>query len=220
MEPQGYCLRVDAMDGYAEKLRSLKFCNDYTSIVVVKHEGAKGENTHYHMVVATSVKSQAFRTRMKKIFDQGKGNGHMSIKPWDGSIDAVAYLFHEDPDAPLVVQHKVSDTYLTQAKERNKAVSAVVLANKARASHLLEEVIWEQVEDRAYVGQPGWRVMDETILAQMFILQALRLGKYVPQPWHIRAMVSRIQFRLQNGDENLEEDYATRLALQIYYRPS
>lgn len=31
---------------------------------------------------------QAFRVRFKKIFTEGKGNGHMAIKAWDGDMDA------------------------------------------------------------------------------------------------------------------------------------
>lgn len=180
MEPLGYCLRVDAHEGYRDKLNSLKFDKDYKAIVVVKHDGAKGENTHYHAVIRTEVKPQAFRARMKKIFDAGKGNGHMSIKPWDGSIDAVSYLYHEDPNAVLVLQYNVEDEYIKQAKERNKAVTSMVLANKAKASWHLEDAVWEQIKDRSLDGRPGWRVMDETVIARILILLALRSGKYVP----------------------------------------
>lgn len=219
MEPLGYCLRVDSHEGYRDKLNGLKYDQDYKAIVVVKHDGAKGENTHYHAVIRTEVKPQAFRARMKKIFDAGKGNGHMSIKPWDGSIDAISYLYHEDPDTVLVVQHHVTDEYLAQAKERNKAVTAMVVANKAKASWQLEDAVWEHIKDRTYDHTPGWRVMDETVIARTLILLALRSGKYVPQVWHLKAMVQRLQHRLQNGDEEGEEEFAARLASQIYYRP-
>ena len=82
-------MRVDALEGYVDKLRSIPLCLDYKSMVAVRHTGNKGENPHYHFVIQTQVAGQAFRVRMRKIFDQGKGNGHMSIKPWDGSIDAI-----------------------------------------------------------------------------------------------------------------------------------
>ena len=71
---------VDARDGYAEKMLMLKSVTDYEAIVAIKHKGASGENPHYHMVVRTHIKDQAFRVRMRKVFDQGKGNGHMSIQ--------------------------------------------------------------------------------------------------------------------------------------------
>lgn len=218
MDTVGYCMRVDALEGYADKLAPLTLNQDYTAIVAMKHHGSTKENAHYHLVIRTQVAQQAFRVRMRKIFDQGKGNGHMSIKPWDGNIDAIAYLFHEDEDANVLVQHNVDDDTITTARARNKAVTAMVVANKAKASWHLEDVVWEQIADRANDGHPSWRLMDEEIIAERMILIALRSGKYVPQAWHLKAMVTRLQFKLQNGHEEPEEKFAARLARQIYHR--
>jgi len=210
MDTHGYCVRVDALDGYSDKLPMLRACEDYKSIIAVKHMGNKGENPHFHLVVRTQVASQAFRVRMRKIFDQGKGNGHMSIKPWDGCNDAVSYLFHEDENTTILVQHNISDETVAQAKERNRAVAAMVVASKTKASWLLEEVVYDQLK-----GKPS---PSEATVGQQLILAALRNGKYVPQPWHIRAMTQRIQFKLLNGFEEAEEDFAMRLSRQIFYR--
>jgi len=218
MNSIGYCMRVDAIDGYSEKLLMLPACQDYKSMVAMKHHGHDKENVHYHVVIQTEIASQAFRVRMRKIFDQGKGNGHMSIKPWDGNNDAIAYLFHEDQDAVVLVQHNVSDETIAQAKARNRAVTEMVVASKSKASWKLEDALWEEIKDRADHGDPGWRVIEESILGQRLILLALRAGKYVPQPWHVKAMVQRLQFRLMNGSEELEENFAMRLARQIFYR--
>jgi len=204
-------MRVDALDGYADKLPSLTMCTDYRSIVAVRHKGNKGENPHYHLVVQTEVAGQAFRVRMRKIFDQGQGNGHMSIKPWDGSIDAISYLFHEDENAVVLLQHNVSDDTILQARERNKAITQMVMASKAKASWHLESVVYEQIKDL-----PGYQ--SESSIGQKLILAALRNGKYVPQPWHIRAMTQRIQFQLLNGEMEAEEDFALRLARNIFYQ--
>lgn len=211
-------MRVDALEGYLAKISAMSMYADYDSIVAVAHRGSTKENAHYHLVIRTRVAAQAFRVRMRKIFDQGKGNGHMSIKPWDGSVDAIAYLFHEDEDATLLIQHNVDDETITLARARNKAVTAMVLANKAKASWQLEEVVWQEIADRANTGHPGWRLMDEEIIAERMILIALRSGKYVPQAWHLKAMCARLQFRLQNGCEESEERFASRLARQIFHR--
>lgn len=218
MDTHGYCLRVDALDGYSDKLPLLSACSDYKSIVAVKHHGSQKENPHFHLVVRTEVASQAFRVRMRKIFDQGKGNGHMSIKPWDGNNDAVSYLFHEDENAVLLVQHNVSDETIAACRERNRQVTQMVVASKTKASWHLEEVIWDAIKDRAYDNTPGWRLLDESYIGQQLILAALRHGKYVPQPWHLKAMTQRLQFRLQNGHQESEEDFAMRLSRQIFYR--
>jgi len=189
----------------------LRACEDYKSIIAVKHMGNKGENPHYHLVVRTQVAQQAFRVRMRKIFDQGKGNGHMSIKPWDGNNDAISYLFHEDENTTILVQHNISDETVAQAKDRCKRVVQMVQASKAKAAWHLEDITFEQVKDL----KPA---PSEATIGQQLILNALRHGKYVPQPWHVRAMTQRIQFKLLNGVEEAEEDYAMRLSRQIFYR--
>jgi len=214
MDTHGYCVRVDALDGYSDKLPLLGACEDYKSIIAVKHKGNKGENPHFHLVVRTHIASQAFRVRMRKIFDEGKGNGHMSIKSWDGNNDAISYLFHEDENTTLLVQHNISDEAVAQAKERNRQVVAMVQASKAKASWHLEEIVYEDYKNRPK------RHYDESVIGQSLILAALRNGKYVPQPWHVKAMVQRIQFKLLNGFEEAEEEFAMRLSRQIFYRES
>jgi len=210
----GYCLRVDALEGYGAKISALALCLDYKSAVAVRHTGVSKENPHYHIVVQTEVLGQAFRVRMRKIFDQGKGNAHMSIKPWDGNIDAIAYLFHEDPTAQLILQHNVSDETVAQARARNKQVSELVAASKSKASWHLESIVLSEIQSLP-VPYHGWTA---TSIASKLILTALRNGKYVPQPWHVRAMTERIQFTLLNGSMEDEEAFASRLAQQIFNR--
>lgn len=218
MEVFGFCMRVDMLEGYGDKIKALEMNADYKAVVAVKHHGSTKENPHYHLVVRTEVHMQAFRVRMRKIFDQGKGNGHMSIKSWDGNNDAISYMFHEDEDALLLIQHGVSDDIIKQCRERNKSVVAMVQASKAKASWHLEEVVWGQIQSEANDHGVQWRMMEESIIGQRLILTALRSGKYVPQPWHVKAMVQRLQYRLQNGDEEKEEAFAMRLSNQIFYR--
>lgn len=210
MDTVGYCVRVDALDGYGDKLPMLQTCLDYKSIVAVKHNGSKGENPHFHLVVQTQIQSQAFRVRMRKIFDQGKGNGHMSIKVWDGNNDAISYMFHEDENAVLLVQHNVSDETIAACRERNRQVVALVNASKQKASWHLEELVFDEIKEIKFVS--------EQEIGQRLILAALRHGKYVPQVWLIKAMTQRIQFRKLNGSEEDEEAFAMRLSRQIFFR--
>lgn len=203
-------MRVDALDGYGEKLPLLALNTDYQSMIAVKHKGKNGENPHFHIVVRTEVAGQAFRVRMRKVFDQGKGNRHMSIKPWDGNNDAISYLFHEDENTPILVQHNVSDETVAKAKQRNRQVGEIVEASKSKASWLLEAVVFEELK-----GKP---TPPEHYIGQRLIINALRSGKYVPQPWLIRAMTQRIQFKLLDGNDEAEEEFAMRLSRQIFYR--
>lgn len=220
MDYIGYCIRVDALEGYADKLPSMKLYDDFMSIIGVKHKGETKENPHYHFVVKTNVKDQAFRVRLRKIFDQGKGNAHMSIKAWDGKIEAISYLFHEDEDAVVVLRHNISDETVAEARLVNKRVQQLVTDNKLKASWRSEEVVYEEIvrqrTNGAIKGEREFSLSDSQI-GQRILLTCLRTGKYTPQPWLVRAMVQRIQFRLINGVEEDEEAFAMRLARSIFY---
>lgn len=210
MDTYGYCVRVDALEGYAEKIRMLQICEDYRSIVAVRHKGRGGENPHYHLVIRTQVKSQAFRVRLKKIFDQGKGNGHMSIKPWDGCNDAISYMFHEDDNAELLIQHNVSDETIVEARQRNEQVQREIAKAKERASWKLIDEVYEQFK--------GKDTPYDVDIAKAIVLTAFRSGKYVPNDFLVKSMVRQIQFRLLEGDVTKEEAYAEYIADKIFSR--
>lgn len=215
MDYIGYCVRVDAMEGYAQKIPMLKVYQDFESMVVVRHQGQTKENPHYHLVIKTNVKDQAFRVRLRKIFDAGKGNAHMSIKSWDGKLEAISYLFHEDPDAVLVEQHNVSDETIAQARIINRNVQQMVTDAKTKASWRAEDIVYQELmEERK--KRPNAKWPDESIATDL-ILTCLRAGKYTPQPWLIKAMTERIQFRLLDGVEEDECRLANRLARRIFW---
>jgi len=190
-------------------MRLLALVADYRAIVAVKHRGASGENEHYHMVIKTDVKDQAFRVRMKKVFDKGKGNAHMSIKNWDGNIDAISYLFHEDEDAQLVVQHNVTDETILKARERNREVQTKMEAAKKRASWTIEAELLEH-----YMTTKQSPDLHE--IARDIVLHALRMDKYVPNDYLLKAMASKIQFKLLNGDLNREQLFAAEYVARVY----
>lgn len=209
MEFNGYCVRVDAIDGYGEKIRLLPLCADYVSIVGIKHKGSKGDNPHYHLVVKTDVRDQAFRVRLRKVFDQGSGNRHMSIKPWDGNIDAISYLFHEEPEGELVIQHNVSDETITKARARNEEVQKKMADARQRASYLIEDDLYERY--KANGKKP-----DRLEIATDMVLYALRSNKYVPNDFLLKAMAAKLEFRLLEGDLKDEEKFARRLVSSAY----
>lgn len=199
-------MRVDAREGYAEKIGLLQAQPDYDAFIAVRHKGDKGENPHYHIVIKTAVKDQAFRVRMKKKFDQGKGNGHMSIKSWDGNIDAISYLFHETEDC-IVASKNVSDELIEQAKARNREVQEKVAKAKDRASWKLEDVVYERL-----VGQE----VSEYEIALEIVKTALRSDKYMPNDFLLKAMARKIKFRLLDHDLDKEDAYARHLVASVY----
>jgi len=200
-------MRLDDRDGYHERLVALKLSGDYTSILGVKHTGSNKENPHYHLVIQTQVKDKAFRARMVKIFDKGKGNGHMSIKPWDGADEAYSYMFHEGAKK-ADINHNITDERIAHFMTLNTQVQGLVSEAKKKASFQLEAEVLLLLDKDS----------DEFEIARKIVITALRTGKYLPSDYQLRGMVDKVQFRLQDGDIDRESrivDHIVRRALKI-----
>lgn len=199
----GYCVRVNdrPVEGLEKSYwKRIQELNDveYTHIIAVKHNGDDKENPHFHIVIKTQVKAQAFRVRMKKLFPEGKGNAHMSIKPWDGNEDACSYLFHEDGvNANSYVKGWTSDD-VNRFQQRNIKVKDEVEKAKGKASYKLEEDAYNVLS--ALPNPPR----DDISIAKCVVRCAFDNDKYVPNDWLLKSIVSRIQFRLCGG--NVEEE--------------
>lgn len=214
METVGYCVRVQALEGYGDKIGGLTLTPDYVAVLATRHTGAgTKENPHYHIVIRTEIKAQAFRVRMKKLFPDGKGNAHMSIVPWDGDDRALSYLFHEDDDnTQLAARKGVSDEQITEYKQQNATVKVLVAESKKKASSTL----WEDALIY-FRANPKEERSDVKIGTYMF-LHALRTGKYPPPRWQVVGMVARVQFLLLDGNIDKEEKFAEALAKDIFER--
>lgn len=205
-------MRLQALEGYAQRVANLTVNPDYTSMIAVKHLGSKGDNEHYHVVIKTNVKAQAFRVRMKNVFDKAKGNEHMSIKNWDGNIDAISYLFHEDKEdykTPIIARKDITDETIEKAKRRNSEVQTKIAKAKSRASWTIEEELL-QIYTLARVTP------DTYTIAKDIVLHALRNDKYVPNDFQLKAMASKISFKLLDGDLNKEEKFAIDYIVKAY----
>lgn len=203
-EQLGYFIRIQQLDGYEEKIQSLKLVKDYTKILCVRHQGDTKENPHYHMTVAISVAPKAFRARMVKLFDKDKGNGHMSIKPWDGKIECNSYMFHEgDPLAPLKeIKKKIlalavgyADQEIEEIRKKNVEIKEKVEIAKGKASWKLEEIVLKkfQLVDNKYT-----RNYD---IAREILKTCFETDKYQPNDFQLKLMSDRILYKLQNTEE-------------------
>lgn len=197
MDTIGFFIRVNAYESYEEKIRMLATTADYRSVFAVRHKGKKGENVHYHIIIVTRVQPQAFRVRMKKIFDQGKGNEHMSIKRFDGNEDTYAYCFHED-EAAIIVREGISDELLERAAQRNDVVQKQVAEAKQKASWTLEEDCVNYFKDWAHIPT-------EREVADRLVRIAFDRGKYVPNPYLARQIIANVRFKLCDGDLKKED---------------
>jgi hypothetical protein len=215
MESVGYCVRVQAVEGYALKMHTL----EYDHMIAVKHLGAKGDNPHYHLVIRTDVKAQAFRKRMKRCFPDGTGNAHMSIKPWDGDDKALSYLFHEehgDEKATVIVCKGLTQERIDTLRAQNQTVQTLIVENKKKSSHLLWEGAYEHFKN---VPEKDRKFTNSTTIASYMILDALRNDKYVPQAWLLKSMTFKVEYLLCNGNVDYEEKVAHGILEQLWPAP-
>lgn len=94
----GYAIRLQDCEGYSTMFDTVFNEERFSKIIGAHHMGKKRDNPHFHFVCQTDYKSDAIRKYLKKNFDKGRGNKHISIKAWDGSSRACSYLFHEDTE--------------------------------------------------------------------------------------------------------------------------
>lgn len=108
-----YFVRINEYPGYRELIVELSEQSRFPLFLAIKHEGSTKENPHFHLVLSTLQVPKTFRTFMKTKFAQDKGNGHMSIKPWDGDDRAIQYLYHEE-DCEVLVAKGFFNEYLAE----------------------------------------------------------------------------------------------------------
>jgi len=207
MDSIGFFIRVNAYEGYEEKIHMLATNQDYKSVFAVRHQGKKGENVHYHIIVTTRVQPQAFRVRMKKIFDQGKGNEHMSIKRFDGCEDTYAYCFHEDV-ATIIVREGISDELIDRARQRNDEVQRQVADAKQKASWTLEEDCINYFKEWTHIPT-------DREVADRLVRIAFDRNKYVPNPYLARQIIANVRFKLCDGDLNKEDQVVRSIVDRI-----
>jgi len=199
-------MRLDDRENYSLLFDTLKMTEDYDKILGVKHKGNTKENEHYHFVFYTQVKFKAFRARMVKMFDKGKGNAHMSIKPFDGNEDALSYLFHEGGDP--VINKGFAPEDIARFRIRNEKVQDEVKKAKGKASFLLEEIVYEECKNSKE------RFTCEEIAFKIY-RNAFDGGKYLPNDYQIKGMVDKIMFRLCDTVQD-ETAFINSLVRRVY----
>lgn len=172
------------------------------SMVAIDHVGKGGTNPHFHIVGRfIGAKVESVRQRLRRVLAAGqettaRGNGFCSIKPWDGSIDAISYLFHEDDDAPLLIQFNVPDSLIVQARARNIEIKAQVVEHKkagridnARLFSMCEAACQEiqKTLGTAPSAFPKWRVF------KVYYELCVQEKKNFPPRFAIPGIIKRVQ---------------------------
>lgn len=210
-EKWGYAIRIQAYEGYLDKLKAM--AQAYNWICAISHKGDKKEpNPHYHIVIKSTLEDGTIRKRLKVLFDKGKGNEHMSLKKWDGNLKAISYLFHEDPDGELLISRGLTEEYILQARNLNKMTLVEVAKAKGKASWTLEEDVIKELERE---GKTFQHITNWDIARRMYLI-ALRNGKYPPTKWTCIGMTQRVMFHFAEGKPDLENDLAQRFAADVF----
>lgn len=177
---QHFFLRLQRLDGYLQLVQDFFLSTDYTRALVVPHEGGGKENPHWHIIFSTptAFKISTIRKRLNKVFTKGKGNGHCSLKEWDGElVGAGSYCFHENTDP--VIKNGFTDDEITKMREANQVIQEKMKKEKTHmelVQIIRDKCDKEQCMSPAPLGHEGmvisyrftnrhqvWRVMIEVL---------------------------------------------------------
>lgn len=124
-----YVIRVQAFEGYEEKIKGMH--ERFTRVLAVYHTGKMMNNPHYHVIVETTEKMENVRKIMKKVFDGGSGNGHMSMKKFDGERKGYAYMWHESDRETfkVVARRGHTDEQIEGYRKHHEEVLKVISEN-------------------------------------------------------------------------------------------
>jgi len=183
-----YFIRIDDRQGYLEILR--KFINNnlrFKQVLCVKHFGETGENIHYHVACESDYKQQALRKELKKLFTMGKGNGHMSIKDWDGDEKVLSYMFHEDKHEIIYSTYSTDD--INKFKDANDIIKDSIKNNCP--NNIVRETITRLIEQHKTIR---WYDKPEIIFLVWDICK--EKGEWYPNKFQLDRWVMKIQAEL------------------------
>jgi len=122
-----FFIRLQKLEDYDGRLNSLRDNEWIIKMLCIEHRGDNDDpNPHWHFTLLTTpLLLPTLRARLRLIFDKGNGNGHMSIKPWDGGIEANAYMFHEQADAAPYINKGYTAEEIEDFRNHNNGVQQV-----------------------------------------------------------------------------------------------
>lgn len=190
-------LRLQEYQGYSDSFVSV-FGDRFDRLLCVRHLGKSRENPHYHFVFRTDYKDSALRKYLKLHFTQGKGNGHMSLKPWDGQDEALSYMFHEGTDP--IMNKGFSQDEINGLKEKDLSV---------RESHVKASDMCQLILDEIMALPNGPSVMQrEVYKTRRYIFgfiysYFLKKGEWMPNRFQFERYINRIRmlYVIQNCDK-------------------
>lgn len=205
-----YFIRINECPGYAVLINGLSDLPRFPLFLAIKHDGSSKENPHFHLVLSTMQKSATLRTYLKTIFKEGKGNGHMSLKTWDGNERAIQYLYHE-ADCRVLCCKGFSTEFLKEQEEKAKLFSSEKKKYTSNLHDCIMEAIYQDDEKLKDLVQE-YRWCHRRIC--MLIWDVCKSqDKSYPNKFLLESMIRKVQATLsQKGLKNLPSWEETKLS--------
>lgn len=179
-----YVLRLQSCDGYSQMFSNV-FNDRFSRVLCVPHTGRQGDNPHYHFAFTCDYKQPALRAHLKKYFDKGSGNRHLSLKKWDGSPKACSYMFHEGTD--VFYRRGFSDEEINVFKVVNDNVRKLIKKN-APAQIVQDATEFFHGKDPAH-----------SVLFMWIMNRLMKNGDWLPNKFQIERWIMRIQANLKDA---------------------
>lgn len=196
-------VRIDGSHDFLKtQLNGFKGKIDTKRIFGIYHTGDRNDNPHCHFVIQTTgqVQKQSFALRCKNTFNIEKRSQY-SVNVWDGNIEAIAYMFHEEGASELV-RMGFTDEEIKQAKAINESVQKVVNVNKQKASGKLVEKALEEFKDKDVVRYD----------VLIFMLKQIQEGNnYHPGEGRLKMFVEEVMVRRTSDLEGYAYELERRL---------
>lgn len=162
-------------------------------------------------------KLQAIRKFLKTIFTSGSGNGHLSIKPWDGCVKTIQYCFHEK-DCDVISQKGYTDKFITAQREN----ALTYEMNKQSYSKSLSDTILKIISEtdlKYYNGNTNKHKYITYLIWDTCKQESVRF----PNKYLIQSIIEYVQCKLTDNTEVLQtyEDlknqwYSTMFTNELY----
>ena len=194
-----FAIRLNEKPGYKEILDQVFNEERFTKVLAVTHTGKTETNPHWHLIIETDYKQKALREYLLKHFAKGSGNGHLSIKTFDGRRKGYSYMFHEHGRATFQVVmnrgHTESEleTYLNEHKNyateiaKNSPIKIIeriakqILAEMPKGYNIIGQhqklcnYVWDELHDKG-----DWFPNKFQLERWIMKLQAVLAGKNTP----------------------------------------
>lgn len=176
MEVTSIFVRLQKLPEYDQKLIQLSEQDWILSMLCVEHNGELADpNPHWHFTAHTApLKLPTIRARLRVLFNKGTGNGHMSLKAWDGNIAANSYMFHERPDATPFINKNYTQDQLDDIRHYNEHIQETRIRKPTLTNILISKITQQYTEQQT--------VYTLTQAVEDMIIFSIERNRLVPTP--------------------------------------